>query len=81
MDIGSNKNGRPWKGTVMIANIIRLDSDAVMVFDAAGEQLSRYQGQYRDVKEVILRDAPRDAVFTNWSGYAPQTLSVPRKEW
>ncbi len=65
----------------MIAIIIRLDSDTVIVFDTAGEQLLRYQGQYGDVKEAILRDAPRDAVFTDWSGYAPQTLSVPRQEW
>ncbi|MCH8864038.1 MAG: hypothetical protein IIB13_01565 [Chloroflexi bacterium] len=81
MNIGRNKNGRSGKEVAMIAIIIRLDSDAVMVFDAAGEQVSRYQGQYGDVKEAILRDAPRDAVFADWSGYAPQTLPVPRQEW
>ena len=38
----------------MIKTIIRLSNNTVMVFDAAGEQLPDYQGQYEDVKEKIL---------------------------
>ena len=80
MNAGEDKTSRLEEGT-MIATIIRLKNDAVMVFGAAGEQLTRYQGWYGEVKEAILRDAPREAVFTNWLDSDAESLPVPRKGW
>ena len=65
----------------MIKTIIRLKNDMIMVFDAEGEQVPEYQGQYKDVKESILRDAPPDAVFTHWFGYSDEPETVYREEW
>ena len=65
----------------MIKTIIRLKNDMVMVFDAEGEQVSEYQGQYEDVKGSILRDAPPDAVFTRWFGYRDEPETIYREGW
>jgi len=40
-----------------------------------------YQGQYKDVKGGILRDAPPDALFTHWFGYSDEPETVYREEW
>lgn len=65
----------------MIKTIIRLKNDMVMVFDAEGEQIPEYQGQYEEVKRSILRDAPPDAVFTHWFGYSAEPATIYREEW
>jgi hypothetical protein len=68
-------------GNKVIKTINRLKNDMVMVFDAEGEQVPEYQGQYKDVRESILRDAPLDAVFTYWFGYSDEPVTVFREEW
>ncbi len=65
----------------MMKTAIRLRNDMVMVFDAAGEQIPEYQGQYEDVKERILRDAPPGIVFKHWFGYFLEPGTVPSKSW
>ena len=52
-----------------------------MVFDAIGEQVPEYQGQYEDVIEKILKDAPPDAVFSQWSNAAGRPMIVSREDW
>ena len=65
----------------MIRTITRLKNDMVMVFDAEGEEVPEYQGQYEDVKGSILRDAPLDAVFTHWFGYDAEPETISREGW
>ena len=65
----------------MIKTIVRLKNDMVMAFDAEGEQVPEYQGQYEDVKGSILRDAPLDAVFTRWFSYDIEPENVYRESW
>jgi hypothetical protein len=52
-----------------------------MVFDANGEQIPQYQGQYKDVKQSILRDASPETVFTWWLDYDSEPKTVSREEW
>ena len=65
----------------MIKTAIKCANDMVMVFDKRGIQIPKYQGQYEEVKERILKNAPSEAVF----GYFPNNESelrvVPREEW
>ena len=65
----------------MIKTAVRLKNNMVMVFNESGEELPDYQGQYEDVKEGILRDAPADAVFTHGFTNSGRLLEVPREEW
>ena len=65
----------------MIKTVIRLRNDDVMVFDAAGEQIPEYQGQYEYVRESILSDAPAGAVFNHWFGYSPKPRMVAGEKW
>ena len=67
--------------TKVIEMIIRLRNDAVMVFDADGEQMPEYQGKYEDVKGNILRDAPPDEVFTRWFNHADRPKFVSKEDW
>lgn len=53
----------------------------VMVFDKKGEQIPKYQGEYEDVKESILKDAPPSAVFSHGFGGDFELKIVPREEW
>jgi hypothetical protein len=52
-----------------------------MVFDAAGEQIPEYQGQYQQVRENILKDAPAGTIFNHWFGYSLKPAKVPGKKW
>jgi hypothetical protein len=62
----------------MIKSVIRADNGLVAVFDENDEQIQEYQGEYEEVREKILRDAPPDVVF----GRITTTIeSVPREEW
>lgn len=65
----------------MIKTAIRCPDDMVMVFDKEGEQIPEYQGQYQEVKESILEDAPLNAVFAYLSDFEPELRKVPREEW
>ena len=65
----------------MIRTVIRLRNDMVMVFNAEGEELPKYQGQYYEVKGKILRDAPPGAVFNHWFGHSFLPRAVSGKNW
>jgi hypothetical protein len=65
----------------MIRNVIRLRSDMVMAFDDEGEQIPEYQGQYEDMKERILTDAPEGTVFNHWFGCSLEPEAVDRENW
>ena len=65
----------------MIKTVIRIRNNMVMVFDAEGEQVPDYQGQYEDVKERILRDASSGTVFNHWFGHTLEPEAVPGKTW
>ena len=65
----------------MIRTVIRCQNDMVMVFDKKGEQIPEYQGQYEEVKEKILKDAPLNAAFGYLPDYKTELQIVPREEW
>ena len=65
----------------VIKLVIRLSNDAVMVFNAEGEQIPRYQGQYRAVRRSILKDAQPGTVFTHWFSQAIEPLTVSQWDW
>jgi hypothetical protein len=65
----------------MMKTVIRLRNNMVVVFDAAGEQIPEYQGQYEDVRERILRDALPGTVFKHWFGYSLEPRTVPAENW
>jgi len=65
----------------MIKIAIRLKNNMVMVFDEDGELIPKYQGQYEEVKESILKDAPPGAVFTHGFINSGKSLEVPREKW
>ncbi len=65
-----------------ISSVVKMNSGMVMVFDADGEQIPKYQGLYGMVKGKILKDAPLDAEFANgWkeNGGGPNVVS--REIW
>jgi len=53
----------------------------VMVFDEKGEQIPEYQGQYEEIKERILKDAPQASRFGYFFDYEPELQEIPRDEW
>ena len=65
----------------MIKTAIRLKNDIVMVFDESGEEIPEYQGQYGEVRESVLRDAPADAVFAHGFTDSGKLQEVAREEW
>ena len=65
----------------MIKTVIRLQNGMVMVFDGKGEQVPEYQGQYDEVRESILRNAPVGTLFNHWFSHLVKTESVPRERW
>lgn len=65
----------------MINIVIKLRNDMVMVFDADGEQIPEYQGQFEDVKTSILRDAPQEAIFACWFNHDPMPEIIFREGW
>ena len=66
---------------IMLKTVIRLRNNAVMVFNAEGEQLPEYQGKYEEVREIIVRDAPAGTVFNHWFGYALKPQATAVKDW
>jgi hypothetical protein len=65
----------------MIKTVIRLRNNMVIVFDAEGEQIPEYQGQYEDVKARILRDTASGTVFNHWFGHSLLPEAVPAENW
>jgi len=65
----------------MIKTVIRCPNNTVMVFDEKGEQIPEYQGQYDEVKESILKDAPPTAVFGYLSDFEPELREALKEEW
>ena len=65
----------------MIKTVIKSQRNMVLVFDETGEQLPEYQGDYEEVKENILRDAPAFAVFAHWFNPADEPLSISKEDW
>jgi len=66
---------------MMIKIAIRLKNNMVMVFDEEGEPILEYQGQYKEVKGSILRDAPPDTVFAHGFTDAGELRKIAREEW
>ena len=65
----------------MIKSIIKCSNNMVIVFDRRGEQIPQYQGQYEKVKEIILKDAPPEAVFAHGFAKGIELQKVTRHEW
>ena len=65
----------------MIKTVIKCPENIVMVFDEAGEQIPEYQGQYEVMKESILKDAPRQAIFGYLCDHEPELRRVSREDW
>ena len=65
----------------VIKNAIRAQNGMVLVFDSKGEQIPEYQGQYEEVKPLILKDAPPSAVFSHALDYETGLTVVARDEW
>jgi len=63
----------------MIKSVIKSQKGMVLVFNEKGEQIPEYQGQYEEVRERVLRDAPPDAVFRH--DEARPLKDVGREEW
>lgn len=65
----------------MIRTVIRINNNMVVVFDEEGEQIPWYQGNYDDVKEKILADAPSGSVFNHWFGHSLEPEVVAGEAW
>ena len=66
---------------IKIKIAIRFKNNMVVVFDEEGKRIPKYQGQYEEVKESALRDAPPDAVFAHGFTDFGELRIVPREEW
>ncbi len=73
------KNGKEDRQVIKIVS--RFQNDMVVVFDERGEQIPEYQGQYEEVKESILTDAPPEAVFAHGFTDFGKLDEVPREQW
>ncbi len=65
----------------MIKTVIKTRGDIVLVFDAEGKQLTRYQGPYEQVKGLILDSAPSGTVFAHGFNEEGIMNEVPRGDW
>ena len=65
----------------MIKTVIKSADGMVMVFDKMGEQIPQYQGQYKEVKALILKDDPPEARFGCFPNGGQELMIVPREEW
>jgi len=65
----------------VIRTVIRINNNMVMVFDEEGEQIPWYQGNYDDVKERVLADAPSGSVFNHWFGHSLDPEVVASEAW
>ena len=65
----------------MIKTVIRIKNDMVLVFDENGEEMPRYQGYYREVKDKILADIQPGSIFNHWFGYSLKPVAVVPDSW
>lgn len=65
----------------MIKSVVRCPNNMVIVFDEEEEQIPEYQGQYEEIREKILKDAPPEAVFGVWYEYETDIKTISREEW
>jgi hypothetical protein len=65
----------------VIKTVIKSVDGMVMVFDQRGEQVPEYVGQYKEVHEKILRDAPPEARFGYFPDGQMELRMVPRERW
>ena len=65
----------------MIKIAIRLKNNVVLVFDEEGNQIPEYQGQFEEVKEEVLRDAPPDVIFAHGFTNVGGLRMVPMEDW
>ncbi len=65
----------------MIKTVMRLGDDQVMVFDACGEELPEYQGDYEQVKAAIMAAATPQTLFLHWCDEAGEPRPVSREDW
>ena len=65
----------------MIKTVIKSVDGMVMVFDEMGEQIPQYQGQYEEVKALILKNAPPEARFGYFPDGGQELKIVGREEW
>jgi hypothetical protein len=65
----------------MIKTVIKSADGMVMAFDKTGEQIPEYQGQYQEVKALILRDAPPETRFGCFPNGGQELKIVSREEW
>jgi hypothetical protein len=65
----------------MIKTVIKSADGMVMVFDKMEEQIPQYQGQHKEVKALILKDAPPKARFGCFPNGGQELRIVPEKEW
>ena len=63
----------------MIRSIVKSQNGMVFVFNKKGRQLPEYQGQYENVRDKILQDAPPDALF--WNDDGRRLNPVAKEEW
>jgi len=61
--------------------IVRCQNDMVLVFDQDEKQVPEYQGQYQEVRESILTDAPPEATFAHGFDRYGGLNKVAREEW
>ena len=66
---------------MVIKIAIRFKNNMVVVLDDEEEQMPEYQGQYEEVRESILRDAPPDAIFAHGFTNYGELRKIPREEW
>ncbi len=64
-----------------IKTVIKSQDGMVMVFNVNGEQIPEYQGQYEEVKEKILKDAPQNTIFGCFPNCEAELKIVPMEEW
>jgi hypothetical protein len=65
----------------MIKSVVRCPNDMVLVFDEDDEQVPEYQGNYRQVKKRILKEAPSGTLFGHWFDLKTDVKTVSRDEW
>ncbi len=65
----------------MIKTVIKCANGMTLVFDKRGQQIPEYQGQYAEVKEKILQDAPPDAVFGYFPSGESELRIIPKEGW
>ena len=65
----------------MIKTAIRFPNNMVVVFNGKGGQIPKYQGQYKEKRCSIIKDAPPDAIFGYFFDYGTEFQIVSREKW